>query len=189
MNTLIALLPDWLKTHQPHLQAIASIITILGVPVGIAVYIYEKSRERHDREYGTYITLTDKYIDFLKICFDHPELDIYETSVGDRAEMPQSVSKDPLVLKKEWAMYIIFITMCERAFLVYRRHSKRSQKRQWKGWEEYIREYCRHKGFRAAWPTLGRQFDNEFLKYVNTVISEIDLEALERVDSKGDWRV
>jgi hypothetical protein len=188
MNDLFALLPDWLKTYQPHLSAIASIITIIGIPIGVAVFMWEKRRERHDREYGTYISLDDKYIDYLKICFEHPDLDVYETAIDDRC-IPLLDQKEPGVLRRELIIYTIFVSMCERAYLVYRQHSSKIRKRQWEGWEEYLRDDCRHEGFHKAWCVVGRQFDKDFLKLVNKMMDETSPKAPAGSDAEADRQV
>ncbi|MBI4662990.1 MAG: hypothetical protein HY735_29630 [Verrucomicrobia bacterium] len=168
-----AMLPDWLETYEPHLTAIAAIIAIISVPVGVAVFIWEKRRERIDREYGTYISLSDKYIEFLGMCFENPELDIFETSLDEQC-LPLLSKKDPRTVQKELILYTIFITMCERAYLVYREHSSKIKTCQWAGWEEYIKDYCRYPNFRAAWLVLGKQFDTEFVAHVNALMRETE---------------
>lgn len=183
MTAWFAILSDWLKQHQPHLAAVASIITIIGVPIGVAVFIWEKRRERIDREYGTYLTLSSRYIEFLKMCFANPDLEIYETYL-DESCLPLLEKKDPKIVQKELILYTIFITMCEEAFLIYLDHSSKTRTRQWAGWEEYIREYCLSPNFRMAWKVLGRQFDSRFVSHINKMLQETIVRTPQQNDSQ-----
>ena len=58
---------------------IAHIAAILGIPLALFLFYDEKRKERRDREYGTYNALDDKYIAFLQLCIEHPELNLYST--------------------------------------------------------------------------------------------------------------
>lgn len=68
---------DFLKLKD-ILEALSFLAILLGIPVGIYQYLRAKRKEQLDREYGTYNALDEKYLEFQKICFDHPELDVFD---------------------------------------------------------------------------------------------------------------
>lgn len=162
---------DSLGQAQSQLEAIAALVTLITVPAAAVTFLWEKRRERLDREYGTYLGLSDKYIEFLHLCFAHPDLDVWENHIED-CYLPLLETKDPVVVKKEVVAYTIFVTMCEQAYLVYRQHSSEVRRRQWEGWLDYLRDYCRHESFRKAWPIVGRQFDTDFTALVSQLMKE-----------------
>ena len=60
------------------LEAISYLVTIIGLPIGLFVFVYEKRRERKDRERQAYQSANDKYIDLLNLCLTNPDLDIFD---------------------------------------------------------------------------------------------------------------
>nr|CBX28143.1 unknown protein [uncultured Desulfobacterium sp.] len=68
--------------------------------------------------------------------------------------------------RQEQVLFLILISILERAYLMYHDQSTDIKKRQWTGWVEYIRDYCRKENFRRRWPTLGPQFDKGFVTFM-----------------------
>ncbi|NOT81758.1 MAG: hypothetical protein HOP01_03400, partial [Gallionella sp.] len=48
------------------------IVTVIGLPMAIGVFIYEQRRERDNEEEEVYQLLSDNYQEFLKITLEHP---------------------------------------------------------------------------------------------------------------------
>ncbi|MBK7918423.1 MAG: hypothetical protein IPJ94_19630 [Chloroflexi bacterium] len=59
------------------MELLAKIATILGIPLAIILSLTKKAK-RDVREYGTYDASADKYIDYLRLCMENPELDLYD---------------------------------------------------------------------------------------------------------------
>jgi hypothetical protein len=151
-----------------YLQAVAHVVTIGGFPAAIALFMYEKHKERREREYGTYNALDEKYIHFLELCLDKPDLDILDLP-HERPKKPT-----PNRPKREQILYLILISILERAFLMYHDQSSEVKARQWEGWEAYMKDFCARKNFRNAWPDLGPQFDTKFVRFMDDLIEKID---------------
>ncbi len=135
--------------------------TVAGIAIAIAVFLNEKRKERLEREYGAYHSLDEKYIDYLNLCLRHPELDVYFRPLKPAPRLtPEQEIQQSAILE-------ILICLLERAFLLYRNQSSQVRRAQWEGWDEYIRDWCQRENFRHLWPTLGEQFDQGFLDYVN----------------------
>lgn len=65
-----------METFAQYLEIATFIITILGVPFAIFMYLDEQKSQRAEREYGTYDALDDKYIELQQLCLQYPKLDI-----------------------------------------------------------------------------------------------------------------
>jgi hypothetical protein len=143
-----------------YAQFIAHIVTILGLPAAIISYMMESSWRRRDRENGTYSSLDDKYLDYLQLCVDHPELEMFDAveSTRDNYEPREQIQR--------YAMFETLISIFERAYLMMQDHSSEARRRQWRGWEEYLKSWSKHPDFPVLWEKLGGQFDSEFVAYV-----------------------
>lgn len=154
---------DNLSHLQQVLDVLVAFVTLFGVPVAIAIFMITKHRERIDRETGTYATLNQQYLDFLRIAFDHPELPIYGNG-------PYSTILSPADDRKIECAFLTLISLIENAFLLYRQHNSKVRETQWMGWQEYIIDYFKNPIFNAKWPELSGQFDTEFTTAINTII-------------------
>lgn len=140
---------------------IANIAATLGIPLAIMLFINEKRRERRDREYGTYNALDDKYIAFLQLCIDHPELNLYSIALESEVEL------SPQQKIQQYAMYEVLISLLERGFLMYRDQSTEVKRQQWIGWESYLQNWCKNKSFQDLWYKVDAdEYDTDFVAFV-----------------------
>ena len=141
------------------LEALASIATFLGIPLAILLFWFERRRERLERQQLIYLAPNQQYIEYLKLCFEYPELDIYDL-VSPGATTPRDV-------KREWVAFNILISIMEQAYLLYGSHPDPRNK-QWAGWRDYMRWWLARGNFRQAWEIeLSSQFDTDFVKFMN----------------------
>lgn len=142
----------------------ASVVTVLGIPFAIFVYLDEMKKERHEREYGTFDALDDKYLEFLNLCIAKPRLDLYYIPL----------KKAPVLSNEEriqqYAMFEILISLMERAFVMYSEQSSEAKKSQWEGWNQYMIEFVKRPIFKKLWPLLGDQFDVKFMDHMNQLV-------------------
>lgn len=144
-----------------YLEVLTFIITILGVPAAIFVYLKEQKNQRLEREYGTFDSLDEKYIEIQQLCIEHPGLDVFDSPFSN----PKVLSEEQK--KQEEAILLIRISIFERAFLMYQRTTSHSQKDQWDGWEVEIIEWFSRANFRDVWKEHGAYFDKSFFEYFN----------------------
>ncbi|MEJ5995800.1 hypothetical protein WG904_15320 [Pedobacter sp. Du54] len=71
-------LPPIDKQALDYLDATGKFIVILGLPLAYIQYRRVKKKEKSDREYRTYHALDEKYLEFQKLCLDHPYLNIFD---------------------------------------------------------------------------------------------------------------
>jgi hypothetical protein len=140
-------------------ELLSYVVTVVGLPLAISVFVFEQRKERNNEEEEVYQLLSDNYQEFLKIALDHPDLRLFASE-----ETPA------LSQEQRERMFIIFsmlISLFERAYLLlYEDDMKEKQLRRWRSWEDYMGEWCNRADFRTALPALLRGEDPEFADYI-----------------------
>ena len=143
-------------------ELLSYVVTTIGLPVAIIVFLYEQKKERDNEEEEVYQLLSDNYQDFLKIALDNSDLSLFSAE-----ETPQ------LTKEQRERMLIIFnmlMSLFERAYLLmYEPRMAPQQRRRWLSWEDYMREWCRRADFRAMLPELLEGEDPEFVVYLRAL--------------------
>jgi hypothetical protein len=141
------------------------VVTVIGLPFAIAVFIYEKRRERDNEEEAEYQLLANAYIDFLKVVIENPDLHL-------RSNTPTL----DLTPEQEERMLIILdmlISLFERAYLLaWSPRMSPEKARRWNSWEDYMREWCRRDDFYTRLPLLLGGEDEEFADYIRRLAQE-----------------
>ncbi|TFZ07124.1 hypothetical protein EZ313_11070 [Ramlibacter henchirensis] len=141
------------------------VVTVLGLPVAIVIFIWQERKERDNEEEEQYQLLSNAYIDFLKVVLAHPDLQL-------RANEPL---QNPTAEQRE-RMLVIFdmlMSLFERAYLVaYKDDMGDVDRRRWNSWDDYMREWCRREDFRNLLPQLLRGEDPEFQTYLRRIADE-----------------
>jgi hypothetical protein len=101
------------KQILDYLDAASKIIVILGLPLAYFQYKRTKRKEKRDREYGTYNALDEKYLEFQKLCLEHPYLNIFDIPDKAPEELNEKHEKEELIL------FTMLFSIFERAYLLY----------------------------------------------------------------------
>jgi len=129
------------------LEAASYIVTIVGLPLAIGVYIFDRRRDQQTDEEEIFLRLSDEYADFMRLVIDNADLHLL--SPAAKGEL----SEEQLVRKH--ALFAILVSLFERAYvLVYEDDMSRQQARLWQSWQDYMHEWCQREDFRAALPAL-----------------------------------
>ena len=143
-------------------EMMSYVVTVIGLPLAISVFIFEQRKERDNEEEEVYQLLSDNYQEFLKIALENPDLRLFATE-----ETPA------LSAEQRERMFIIFsmlISLFERAYLLlYEDKMTEKQLRRWRSWEDYMGEWCNRVDFRSSLPALLRGEDPEFAVYIQTL--------------------
>jgi hypothetical protein len=140
------------------------IVTTIGLPVAILVFIYEQKKERDNEEEEVYQLLSDNYQDFLKIALGHPDLHLF---TPEEKEFTDEQRERMLII------FNMLISLFERAYLLlYEPKMSSRQQRRWLSWEDYMREWCRRGDFRAVLPMLLEGEDAEFGAYIRALAAK-----------------
>jgi hypothetical protein len=141
------------------------VVTVVGLPVAIAIFLYEQRKERENEEEAGYLQLSDGYARFLELVLAHPDLQL------------RSLRRTPnLTPEQQERVLLIFdelVSLFERAYIVlYDEHLEGRALRRWRTWEDWIREWCRREDFRDLLPDLLRSEDAEFAAYIRKLAAE-----------------
>ncbi len=143
-------------------ELLSYIVTVIGLPLAIAVFIYEQRKERDNEEEEVYQLLSDNYQDFLKVTLSHPDLQLFSPQ--------QTPSLSDQQRERMFIIFSMLVSLFERAYLLLYEHDMSpKQVRRWRSWEDYMHEWCQRADFRAMLPLLLRGEDPDFVNYLQTL--------------------
>jgi hypothetical protein len=142
------------------------VVTVIGLPFAIVVFIYDKRRERQNDEEELYQRLSDEYTNFLRLALDNPDLQLLRQHVA--------VELTPEQIERRLAIFGILVSIFERAYLlVYEENMDKQTRRMWLSWEDYMREWCQRSEFRSALPELLKGEDEDFSCLIKRIAAEV----------------
>lgn len=125
------------------LEALSYLVTIIGFPLAIAVFVLDRRRDRQTDEEEIYLRLSDEYADFMRLVIDNADLRLRSPYP------PTDLSEEQQ--ERKLALFAILVSLFERAYvLVYEERMSRQQQRLWQSWQDYMHEWCQREDFRAA---------------------------------------
>ena len=143
-------------------ELMSYVVTVVGLPLAIAVFLFEQRKERENEDEEVYQLLSDNYQDFLKVALDNPDLKLF--SAGATASLNDEQRE------RQFIIFNMLISLFERAYLLlYEEDMSPNQARRWHSWEDYMLEWCRRPDFRASLPRLLHGEDPSFVRYVERV--------------------
>jgi hypothetical protein len=144
------------------LEAASYVVTIVGLPLAIGVYVYDRRRDRQNDEEEMFLRLSDEYADFMRLVIDNADLHLLWPAVKGELTEEQLVRRQ--------ALFAILVSLFERAYvLVYEEAMSRQQQRLWQSWEDYMTEWCQREDFRAALPALLQGEDPGFVATIGRI--------------------
>ena len=150
-----------------NLSYIATVIGAFGFFLAVIAFYAERKKQHEEHQLATYDNLAKEYRDFLKLCLQYPELQVYDYHPKTKLTLTD------LQRVQQYTLFDILVSLFESAYFQYRSHTNAFKKAQWAGWEEYIRDWCKRTDFRIAWQEhLGSEFDSDFLNFMNAILQE-----------------
>ena len=148
------------------LESLSYIVTILGFPLAIGVFVFEQRKQRQNEENALHRMLSEEYDGFLKLTLDHSDLLLM------RAGAPQP-KLDEEQRERRHILFSILISLFEKAYIII--HSDAMSKdtaRLWSSWEDDMREWCQRDDFRAELPQLLEGEDDAFSAHIRAIAAE-----------------
>lgn len=146
-------------------ELLSYVVTVIGLPLAIVVYLLEKHQERLNDEDDVYERLSRNYQDFLQLALDNPDLKLLSQS--------HTPNLTPEQEERMQAIFGMLIALFERAFLLlYDNSLKGKELRRWRSWEDFMQEWCEREDFRNSLPGLIRGEDPEFADYIKGLASK-----------------
>lgn len=151
---------------DPDFWELASyIVTVIGLPMAIAIFIFEQRKERANEEDEVYQLLSNAYNDFLKVVIDNPDLHL-RTREPTRDLTPEQ-------RERMLAIFDMLIALFERAYLTaWSPDMTPAQARRWNSWEDFMREWIRRDDFYFRLPELLKGEDPEFADYLRRLAAD-----------------
>lgn len=138
------------------------IVTVVGLPIAIFVFLFEQRKERANEEDEVYQALSDNYQDFLKVVLEHPDLGLIST--------PSTPNLSDGQRERMMVIFGMLVSLFERAYLLlHEQPMSKLQRRRWRSWEDYMHEWCNREDFRAALPALLKGEDPEFVQHIEAI--------------------
>lgn len=145
------------------LEALSYIVTILGLPLAIGVFIYEQGKQRQNEQHALHRMLSEEYDGFLKLSLDHSDLLLI------RRDAPRPTLTEEQ-RERRHILFSILISVFEKAYIII--HDQRMTKdtaRLWSSWEDDMLEWCARDDFREALPQLLEREDDEFSDHIRAI--------------------
>ncbi len=143
-------------------ELLSYVVTVIGLPLAIAVFLFEQRKERENEDEEVYQLLSDNYQDFLKVALEHPDLRLFSDEGPDDLNDEQ---QERLLI-----IFSMLISLFERAYLLLYTDEKANLKaRRWHSWEDYIQEWCNKPYFCSRLPRLLVGEDPDFVVYIEEI--------------------
>jgi hypothetical protein len=144
-------------------ELLSYIVTVIGLPFGIAVFIWEQRRERQQEDEEIYQRLSDEYTNFMKLVLQNADLRLLRRG-------GPAVQLSPEQEERRFALFNVLVALFERAYLLVHEEDMDPQTRRlWQSWEDYMREWCRRADFREVLPELLQGEDEQFAAHIRRI--------------------
>ena len=147
-------------------ELLSYLVTIIGLPMAIIVFIYEQRKDRQNDDEEVYQRLSDEYTTFLKLVLEHADLHLLRSA-------PNLPPLNDEQMERKFLLIGILVALFERAYLlVYDDVMNKQTRRMWQTWDDYMREWCRREDFRSMMVTHLKGEDPDFQAYIQRVAEE-----------------
>ncbi len=142
------------------LEALSYVITILGFPAAICVFVHEHGRRLSNEEKELHRHLSEEYDNFLRLVLDNADLLLLRQSKKPPSPSEEQSERRDIILR-------MLVSLFEKAYIIlYAEDMGRDAKRRWLSWEDDMREWCRREDFRAVLPELLEGEDDAFSRHI-----------------------
>jgi hypothetical protein len=142
------------------LEALSYVVTILGFPAAIFIFVTEERRRRANEEKELHRHLSEEYDYFLRLVMNNADLLLLR-----RTSLPEPRTEEQL--ERTEIIFRMLVSLFEKAYIIlYEANMSGNALRRWLSWEDDMREWCRREDFRKALPNLLEGEDEEFSRYI-----------------------
>lgn len=144
------------------IEWLSFLVTIVGLPVAIAIFTIEQRKQRLNEEAEIQQLLSDSYTAFLKEIIRNSDLRMLSSIKAPAYTDEQR--------ERALALYSILISIFERAYIMAYAPGKTGQRaRYWSSWEDIMREWCQRDDFQSMLPSLLVGEDQAFADYMHSL--------------------
>lgn len=166
---------SWERIHK-SCEFLSFVAVVIGVPIALielhahaADAADAAKKQRIEAAEKIYRDVDQRYMDFMKLCIEHPRLDCYSLPQGGSPPL----SADELMQQK--ILYSTLSDVFEVAFVQYHKPNEdnpdviKLYKDQWAGWDAYIRKFLGRRVYRQTWREIKDEYDKGFVAYMDTI--------------------
>lgn len=163
------------EEFKDWMELLSYLVTVVGLPFAIVVFIMEQRRERANEEEDIFQKLSDDYGKFMELALQNADLQLLKNNSTENLTPEQQ--------ERMFVLFSILTSLFERAYvLVYEDDPNDKQLRMWKSWEDFMREWCRREDYRRALPQLLKGEDPDFAETITRYALEEE-SALRQIGS------
>lgn len=141
------------------LEALSYLVTILGFPIAIIVFVVERNSSRENEESELHRQLSEEYDNFLRLVLDNADLLLLRAP-----NTPLTLTEEQL--ERREIIYMMLVSLFEKAYIIlYNEKMNRDAKRRWMSWEDDMREWSKREDFVALLPKLLQGEDDAFSRH------------------------
>ncbi len=137
------------------MELLSYIATVVGIPLGILIFLYQERKERQNEQEEIYDKLMGHYTIIQEKLFTHPELDVHDKTLSNFEDA-----------RRQYILYQMVVSLFERSFILLASETDPAYQRMWNSWVDYICEWVDRPNFRAALPKLMEGEDKAFVAYM-----------------------
>jgi hypothetical protein len=142
-------------TLLEFMEFLSYVATVVGIPLALMTFVYQEKKERQNEQEEIYDKLMGHYTEIQEKLFEHPELDMHQTPLGNAEDA-----------RRQHILYQMVVSLFERSFILLASETDPAYQRMWNSWEDYIREWLARPNFRVALPILMEGEDKDFVTYM-----------------------
>jgi len=167
---MITFINTWIINNKELAECLYYWAGLIGIPAAAITFIVAKWHEKKDRENETHAITNDRYVSYLTLCLEHPELDAFDIPKDDPALKKCGVPYQTLIL------FTIVTSMLENAYLRYQQRRTNKTRIEWQGWEDYMKDWAQRESFRQAWTVIGPQFSVKFVAAMTQLMEQVSID-------------
>ncbi len=170
-------LPDnWFERLVTGAEKLVPLATLLSVLIAAVLFVQGQRKAtaetaranalaRESRVRDAYAALDDKYIQYVELCLQNKDLDVFDTPLARSA--PATADQR----RREAMLFAILQSILERAYLMFGDPDDGFERGQWSGWQTYMKAWSARENFRSEWAVGRDEFDPGFTKYMDDLIA------------------
>jgi hypothetical protein len=153
-------------------EMLSYVVTVVGLPFAIAVFVWEQRRERANEDEELYQRLSDEYAEFSKLLLKNADLGLMTEYRKDEALTDEQLERRSII-------FDLLLSLFERAYiLVYEENGSDQAKRLWASWDDYIRSWIAREDFRELVPSLLLGEDPSFVAYIQGIATAYEKQKI-----------
>lgn len=165
-----------LRAAWPGWETISYIAVTLALIVAFIEYRDNRAKADLDAAFNIYQEVDHAYVEYVRLCFDHPRLDCYTVASASAPTPPlspdeqaqQRILYDMLTDVFETA-YVHFVKFRDR---VAGEEGEKLIDDQWETWDDYIEEFITRPAYLEVWFQVSSGYDEGLQCYMRKLIHD-----------------